>query len=293
VGRDLKKKLKVTFFVLASVVIVVQLFLYLYSQDMAVLNPKGLIAIEEKKLLIITTLLMLAVVVPVLVLTIVIACRFRSSNKKAKYSPEWDKSNLLELIWWGFPCVIVAILSVLTWKSCIALDPFIPLVSNVKPVKIQVVALQWKWLFIYPEEGVASVNLVQFPENTPLDFEITADAPMNSFWIPQLGGQIYAMPGMNTQLHLIANEQGDFKGSSSNLSGIGFAGMKFIARSSSQEDFDKWVASVKTSPRNLDLSSYENLVTPSENNPVSLYSLEDDNLYHQIIMKYMMPSKGN
>lgn len=292
-GRDLKKKLKYTFLVLASVVIVVQLFLFLYSQDMAVLMPKGLIALEEKKLLIITTLLMLTVVVPVLVLTIVIACRFRSTNKKAKYSPEWDKSLILEFVWWGFPCIIVTILSVLTWKSCIALDPFVPLKSDVKPVKIQVVALQWKWLFIYPDHGIASVNLVQFPEKTPLNFEITADAPMNSFWIPQLGGQIYAMPGMDTKLHLIADEKGDYKGSSSNLSGIGFSGMKFIARASSQEEFDKWVETVKTSPRSLNLDTYESLVTPSENNPVKLYSLTDDGLYHQIIMKYMMPSKGN
>ncbi len=116
---------------------------------------------------------------------------------------------------------------------------------------------------------------------------------MNSFWIPQLGGQIYAMPGMDTRLHLIANEQGDFRGSSSNLSGVGFAGMKFIARASSQKDFDKWVKSVKASPHDLNLDTYDSLVTPSQNNPVSLYSLKDNNLYHQIIMKYMMPSKGN
>ena len=199
---------------------------------MAVLDPKGFIAFEERDLLYITALLMLTVVVPVLVLAVVICWKYRAGNKKAKYEPEWDKSWALELVWWGFPCIIVALLSVLTVKSCLDLDPFKPLESDVKPLKIQVVALQWKWLFIYPEQKIATINFVQFPEKTPINFELTADAPMNSFWIPQLGGQIYAMPGMSTKLHLIANEAGSYRGSSSNISGNGFAGMIFTAKKS-------------------------------------------------------------
>jgi cytochrome o ubiquinol oxidase subunit 2 len=159
----------------------------------------------------------------------------------------------------------------------------------VKPIKIQVVALQWKWLFIYPEHNIASLNFFQFPEQTPLEFAITADAPMNSFWISQLGGQIYAMPGMNSKLHLIANETGEFRGSSANLSGEGFAGMHFIAKSSTHADFDQWVESVKSSSNTLDKESYRKLALPSKNNPPEIYVLKDIHLYNQIIMRYMMP----
>jgi cytochrome o ubiquinol oxidase subunit 2 len=157
--------------------------------------------------------------------------------------------------------------------------------SNTKPLKIQVVALQWKWLFIYPEQGIATVNFVQFPEQTPINFEITADAPMNSFWIPQLGGQIYAMPGMVAKLHLIADKEGSYRGSSANLSGKGFAGMKFIAKSSSEADFEAWVDSVRQSGP----IDYTKVAEPSEYAPAAFYSLSDDNLFNQIVMKYMVP----
>jgi cytochrome o ubiquinol oxidase subunit 2 len=232
---------------------------------------------------------MLTVVVPVLVLTVVICCKYRAGNKKAKYHPEWDNSWALELVWWGFPCVIVALLSVLTFKSCLDLDPFKPLVSDVKPLRIQVVALQWKWLFIYPEQKIATINFVQFPEKTPINFDITADAPMNSFWIPQLGGQIYAMPGMNTKLHLIADEAGSYRGSSSNISGNGFAGMIFTAKASSEAEFNAWARSVRKDSKDLTLDLYDKIALPTEYDPVSFYSLKDEALYDSIIMKYMMP----
>ncbi len=151
------------------------------------------------------------------------------------------------------------------------------------------VALQWKWLFIYPEQKIATVNFFHFPEQTPINFEITSDAPMNSLWIPQLGGQIYAMPGMRTKLHLIADEPGAFRGSSANLSGEGFAGMHFVATSSTQADFDEWVHSQKQKEKFLDRSSYKQLAKPSENNPEATYLLKDNDLFDQIIMKYMMP----
>ncbi len=288
-GKALKKKLKIAFWIAASIVILVQTGLYLYSKNMVVLDPKGLIALQQRDLLLITTLLMLTVVVPVLVLAVVISWKYRAGNEKAKYDPNWDHSTALECIWWGFPCLIVILLSVLTFKSCLDLDPFKPLDSDVKPVKIQVVALQWKWLFIYPEHNIACVNFVQFPEKTPINFEITADAPMNSFWIPQLGGQIYAMPGMNTKLHLIASEIGDYRGSSSNISGNGFAGMIFTAKASDQEEFESWVRSVQGSSESLTLDAYDKLTLPTEYVPVSVYSLKDEHLYESIIMKYMMP----
>lgn len=280
---------KFVFFFLTSLAILLSIFLYPFFVDSDVLNPTGLIALKEQDLIWIATPLMLIIVVPVLIMTFAICLRYRSSNKDAEYEPEWSHDTLAEAIWWGFPCLIVLLLSIVTWVSTYSLDPFRPLRSGVKPISIQVVALQWKWLFIYPEQKIASINFFQFPENTPLNFDITSDAPMNSFWIPQLGGQIYAMPGMRTKLHLQAYEPGDFRGSSANLSGAGFAGMTFIARSDSQEAFDSWVQSIQQSSNKLGPEDYAKLAEPSEYNHVELFNLTDTGLFDQIIMKYMMP----
>ncbi|NDD59526.1 MAG: cytochrome ubiquinol oxidase subunit II, partial [Chlamydiae bacterium] len=178
-----------------------------------------------------------------------------------------------------------------TWKSTHDLNPYKPIATSQKPLKIQVVALQWKWLFIYPEQGIATLNFVQFPEKTPVSFEITADAPMNSFWIPQLGGQIYAMPAMVSQLNLIADEQGSFRGVSANLSGDGFAGMTFVAKASSETEFHQWVNSVRRSGNFLNLKEYNRLVKPSAYCPEAFYLLKEDNLFDHILMKYKAPAK--
>ncbi len=265
--------------------------LFLFYGDIAVLNPKGMIAHQESDLIITSTLLMLIVVIPVFVMSFIFAWKYRASNKKAKYDPDWDKSVVAESIWWGVPCIIILVLSILAWKSTHTLDPYKPIDVTTKPLKIQVVALQWKWLFIYPEQNIATVNFFQFPEKTPVDFEITADAPMNSFWIPQLSGQIFAMPGMKTKLHVIADGVGNYRGSSANISGTGFAGMTFVAKSSTQADFDEWVESVKQSPKALNLDEYKQLAAPSTNNPVASYVLASEDLHNWIIMKYMMPMK--
>lgn len=188
--------------------------------------------------------------------------------------------------------MIIVILAVITWKTSHELNPFKPIVTHKKPVEIQAVALNWKWLFIYPEQGIATINLVQFPEKTPINFEITADAPMNSFWIPQLGGQIYAMPAMRSKLYLLANEQGSYTGRSSNISGKGFAGMVFTAKATSEEEFNEWVDSVKGSGKSLTMESYNELVEPSEYDPVSYYTLLDSDLFNKIIMKYMTPKQS-
>jgi cytochrome o ubiquinol oxidase subunit 2 len=155
-----------------------------------------------------------------------------------------------------------------------------------------VIALDWKWLFIYPEQRIATVNYVAFPEKTPVNFQITADAPMNSFWIPQLGGQIYAMPGMSTKLHLMADRTGEFRGSSANISGEGFAGMTFTAKSDTSAGFDRWVKSIKQSPNQLSLGTYDQLAKPSQDNPPMYYSLKEHNLYDIVVMKFMEPIHG-
>jgi cytochrome o ubiquinol oxidase subunit 2 len=261
----------------------------LSHNNVAVLNPQGTIAGQQVTLMVISVLLMLVVVVPVFILTFWIAWKYRAGNTKAKHSPNWDGNHALEAIWWGFPCVIIAILAVFTFISSHQLDPFKPLVSDKPAINIQVVALQWKWLFIYPDYDVASVNEVRFPEKTPVNFHITSDAPMNSFWIPSLGGQIYAMSGMSTKLHLMADKVGVYKGASANISGEGFAGMKFDALSVEETDFKNWVQSTKRSSILLDVNEYNKLASPSKDNPKSTYALADRGLYDKIIMKYMAP----
>ncbi len=263
--------------------------LYISTHSIAVLDPKGIIGMKERDLITTASLLMLIVVVPVFILTLAFAWKYRANNHKARHEPDWEHNYIAEYCWWGVPLVVIVILSVITWKSSHELNPFKPIVSDQKTLKIQVVALNWKWLFIYPEQGIATVNFVQFPEKTPIYFEITADAPMNSFWIPQLGGQIYAMPAMRSKLYLMANEIGSFRGASANISGTGFAGMKFIAKSCSQADFDQWVQSVKQSPKRLNLEEYNHLVEPSQYDPVSYYVLGKADLFDYIMMKYMMP----
>ncbi|QVL58307.1 MAG: ubiquinol oxidase subunit II [Simkaniaceae bacterium] len=265
---------------------------YISTHNIAMLEPKGLISDKERDLIVTCSLLMLIVVIPVLILTFVFAWRYREGNEKSKHTPDWEHNYIAEMCWWGVPFVIITILAVITWKTSHELDPFKPLAMDKKPIEIQAVALDWKWLFIYPEQGIATVNLVQFPEKTPINFEITADAPMNSFWIPQLGGQIYAMPAMRSKLHLLANEQGSYSGRSTNINGKGFSGMIFTAKSTSEEEFSQWVDSVKGSPKRLTIESYNELVKPSEYDPVSYYVLSDENLFNKIIMKYMTPTQS-
>lgn len=262
---------------------------YLANSNIAVLEPKGIISAQQRDLMVVATLLCLVVVLPVFIMTGYIAYKYRASNHKARYTPNWDGSRLAESVWWGVPLIIIVILAGITWKTSHELDPFRPLASEKKPVTVQVVALEWKWLFIYPEQNIASVNHLQIPEDTPINFEVTADAPMNSFWIPQLGGQIYAMPGMSTKLHLEASEIGDYRGSSANLSGKGFSDMVFTARASSQADFDSWVSGVKSSTQNLDTKTYSELSKPATQPSPSFYASSISGLYQSIEHKFNVP----
>ena len=261
--------------------------LLLTGCDMALMNPKGQIGMEQKSLIITATLLMLIVVVPVIIMTFLFAWKYRESNKEAKYTPNWAHSNKIEMVVWGIPCVIILVLGTLTWKSTHALDPRQTIPSEAQTITIEEVSMDWKWLFIYPDLGIASVNELSFPENVPVKFKITSDTVMNSFFIPRLGSQIYAMGGMQNILHLVANEKGVYPGMSANYSGKGFSGMKFNAIVTSQEDFDKWVEKVKQSPNQLQWEDYNQLAKPSENNPVEYFSVVKSGLYLDIINKYM------
>jgi cytochrome o ubiquinol oxidase subunit 2 len=288
--KTMKKKLKVLLGALLSLGLLAVLGFYLAGLDIAVLHPKGAIGMKQRDLLVTSTYLMLIVVIPVFVFALVFAWRYRAKNTKAKYTPDWEHSHLAECFWWGIPLVLVVILGVMTWRSSHELDPYKPLEANGKtPIEIQVVALDWKWLFIYPEQGIATVNFIQFPAKTPIRFVITADAPMNSFWIPELGGQIYAMAAMKTQLHLIADEPGVFKGVSANLSGEGFSGMRFLAKASSDEEFEQWVQEVKQASPSLGMDEYKQLALPSSYQPASYFVLSEEKLFDQIVMKFMAP----
>ncbi|HEF4758675.1 TPA: ubiquinol oxidase subunit II [Pseudomonas putida] len=260
--------------------------LLLSGCNMTLLNPKGQVGLDERNLIITATLLMLLVVIPVIVMTFLFAWKYRASNTSATYTPKWNHSTKIEIAVWAVPIMIIIALGYVTYKSTHALDPYKPLESDVKPVTIEVVALDWKWLFIYPEQGIATVNKIVFPAHTPINFRITSDAVMNSFFIPALGGQIYAMAGMQTKLHLIANENAEMDGISANYSGAGFTGMKFKAISTTQEEFDAWVSEVKKAPKKLEQAEYAALAKQSQNNPVELYSSVTPNLFQIIVDKY-------
>lgn len=254
--------------------------------NMVLFDPKGQIGADEKSLIITCTLLMLLVVVPVILMTLAFAWKYRASNTKATYMPDWSHSTRIEIVVWLIPCIIIAILGWLTWHSTHKLDPYRPLDSDVKPVTIQAISLDWKWLFIYPEQGIATVNEIAFPKDTPVNFQITSDTVMNSFFIPQLGSQIYSMTGMLTKLHLIANEEGVFDGISANYSGGGFSGMKFKAIATSQQGFQDWVAKVKSAQSGLTEEGYPELAKPTENVPATYFSSVTPDLFQHILTKH-------
>ncbi len=282
----MKKAAKIIIIGLLLLASIAFFVVYISTHDVAVINAKGMIGKKERDLIITASILMSLIVIPVFIITWVFALKYRESNEKSKRDLDLEHNNIAEVCWWGVPFLIIIILAVLAWQSSHELDPFKPIVSEKKPVRIQAIALQWKWLFVYPDHGIATINFIQFPEKTPIEFEITADAPMNSFWIPQLGGQIYAMPAMRSKLYLIADESGSYRGVSSNLSGTGFAGMRFTAKASDEGAFSGWVQSDKQSSKNLSYSDYAELVNPTEYVPVSYYSSVQADLFGHILKKY-------
>lgn len=253
------------------------------------MDPKGAIGLEQKKLILISTGLMLIVVIPVILMTFIFVWKFRSTNKNATYKPNWCHSNKIEFFVWIVPIIIITILGVITWKTSHELDAYKPIVSDNQPITIEVISLDWKWLFIYPEQGIATINELAFPTHVPVHFKITSNSVMNAFFIPQLGSQIYAMAGMQTTLNLIADEAGKYKGISSSYSGSGFSGMKFTAiATSTEEDFGQWVNKVKASSESLEnMADFDTLALPSKNNSVQYFSSVKYKLFYEIINKFI------
>jgi cytochrome o ubiquinol oxidase subunit II len=260
-----------------------------------VLDPAGEVAAQQRDLLVQSTLLMLLIIVPVMALIVLFAWRYRVSNKTARYEPEWEHSTQLELVIWGAPLLIIICLGALTWMGTHLLDPYRALArqpgKNVEPLQVEVVALDWKWLFIYPQYGVATVNEVAAPVGRPISFHITSASVMNSFFIPALAGQIYAMSGMETRLHAVIDKPGAYEGFSANYSGAGFSGMRFVFTGMPAGAFAKWVDRIKASGGSLDRANYMALEQPSENVPVSTYAAVDATLFDAILNLCVEPGK--
>ena len=268
--------------------------------EAVVLSPAGDIAQRQGNLIVVATVLMLLIVLPVMALTAWFAWHYRQSNTKASYDPEWHHSTQLELVIWSAPLLIIIALGAVTWISTHTLDPFRkldriaegrPVPADVKPLKVQVVALDWKWLFIYPDYGIASVNEMAAPLDVPIEFQITASTVMNSFFIPALAGQIYAMPAMETKLHAVINQPGDYEGFSANYSGAGFSHMRFRFKGLAGADFDRWIETVRTAPDQLDRNEYLRLEKPSEREPVRHYGRTFSGLYDAILNLCVEPTQ--
>lgn len=275
-----------------NVLIITALGVLLSGCDWALINPAGDIAAQQSDLIILSTKLMLLVVVPVTVLSAVFAWHYRQSNTKATYAPNWCHSTSLEIALWTLPLLIIGTLGVITWNTTHSLDPFHPLTrldatrplpANVKPLKVQVVAMDWKWLFIYPEYGIATVNEVAAPVDVPISFDITSTSMMNALSIPALAGMIVVVPGMQGQLHAVVNRAGNYAGLAGNYSGAGFSDMKFRFLGLSQKDFDDWIAKAKSGGNTLGRPEYLALEKPSVREPVRRYSSVAAGLYDAIL----------
>lgn len=268
--------------------------------EAVVLAPAGDIAAQQRDLLMMSVYLMLIIIIPVMALTVFFAWKYRESNKEARYEPDWDHSTHLELVIWAAPLLIIICLGAITWAGTHLLDPYRPLdriaegqavAEDQRPLQVEVVAMDWKWLFIYPEYGVATVNELAAPVDRPIRFHITSTGVMNSFYIPALAGQIYAMPGMETKLHAVINRPGEYVGFSANYSGDGFSHMRFAFHGLDQAGFDQWVAGVRASGQELDRETYLELEKPSEKAPVIHYASVDDRLFDAVVNMCVEPGK--
>jgi len=268
--------------------------------NMVVMAPSGDIAVQQRDLIVISTVLMLLIIIPVIFLIFFFAWKYRQSNTEAKYDPDWHHSTRLEVMIWSAPLVIIIALGAVTWISTHKLDPYrpldridaaTPLSKDVKPLTVEVVSLDWKWLFFYPELGIATVNELAAPVNTPINFKITSGSVMNSFYIPALAGQIYAMAGMETKLSAVINKTGEFEGMSANYSGAGFSGMHFKFHGLDQAGFDQWVQKAKSEGKALDTTAYMALAKPSIKDPVQYYTSAGSGLYNAILNMCATPGK--
>jgi cytochrome o ubiquinol oxidase subunit 2 len=258
-----------------------------------VLNPQGPVGADEKVILFDATAIMLAVVIPVILCTLGFAWWFRAHNKRARHRPDWEYSGRIELVTWSIPAMIVLFLGGIAWIGSHDLDPPKALTSDVKPVEIEVISLDWKWLFIYPKEQVGAVNELVIPVNTPIHFKLTSGSVMNSFFIPQLGSQIYTMAGMTTQLNLLASHAGTYAGLSAQFSGDGFSDMVFDVRAVPEEEYRAWLTSTRGGTEHLDAHRYAQLATPSRHDESTTFGQVNSGLFDQIVHNHGAPASSS
>jgi cytochrome o ubiquinol oxidase subunit 2 len=253
---------------------------------MVLLDPKGPIGDTERFVIITAFVLMLIVVVPAIVMALWFPRRYKASNTKAPYTPKWSHSIKIDLVVWLVPAAIVTALGILAWNTTRHLDPDKPIDTDRKPITIEAVSLDWKWLFIYPDLHIATVNQIVFPVDVPLSFRITSGTVLASFFIPQLGSQIYAMPGRQSRLHLMADDPGVYDGQNQQFSGSGYSDMRFEAIATSVEQFEAWVKKTRQSPNQLDPARFEELRKPSTGHPVQHFSRVEPDLFEYILRQY-------
>ena len=278
-------------FRLARLAALAPIVLGLAACKMEVLSPSGDVAERQRDLLVQSTWLMLLIIIPVMALTIWFAWRYRASNREATYAPDWDHSAKFELVIWAAPLLIIICLGALTWVGTHLLDPYRRLdrlsveqpVPDEDPFRVQVVALDWKWLFIYPEQGVASINELAVPTDREIEFTLTSSTVMNAFYIPAMAGMIYAMPGMQTTLHGVFNNPGEYQGLASHYSGHGFSGMRFKTHATDQAGFDAWVDEARAAGGLLDRAKYLELEAPTENVKPQTFADVDPELFDRVV----------
>jgi cytochrome o ubiquinol oxidase subunit 2 len=266
--------------------------LFLAGCDAALLDPRGPVGRAEKLILINSMAIMLAIVVPTIIATLVFAWWFRASNKRARYLPTWAFSGRIELVVWSIPLMVILLLGGVTWLGSHELDPARPLDSDRPAIDIQVVSLDWKWLFIYPDRGVAAVNELVVPAGVPLHFNLTSASVMNTFFVPQLGSMIYTMNGHATRLHLQADDPGTYYGRSAHFSGDGFSDMEFQVRALPAPEFEAWVAATRASGRSLDAAAYAKLMTQSVEPRPLVFGAVEEGLFHHIVHQKIPPAPG-
>ena len=261
-----------------------------------VLDPAGYIARHQLNLIIICVIVMLCIVIPVMIAVVAFAIKYRATNTEAEYLPDWGHSNKVETFMWGIPIVVIIVLAALMSYYTFTLEPskkIDPAVAgNEEPIQVDAIALDWKWLFIYPQYGIATVNEIYAPENRQVLIQLTSENSVNAFWVPRLGTVLYAMPQMNAKLHLIADRQGVFNGTSANYSGDGFSEMHFKWHSVSQNDFDNWIAQARQSKQTLDRASYRQLTfspkmgdvaAKEKDSEVRYFSQVEKGLYYRVV----------
>src|ERR1700736_1923882 len=265
------------------------------SCNEGVLDPHGPVGKAERVILYDSTAIMLAVVIPVIVLTLVFAWWFRARNSQARYRPDWEYSGRIEMIIWSIPALIILFLGGIAWTGSHALDPPLPLAESTAPLDIEVISLDWRWLFIYPQEGIRSLNRLVVPAGVPLRFHLTSTSVMNSFFVPQLGSQIYTMPNMVTRLNLEADQPGTYEGLSAQFSGDGFSDIRFDLVSMGSEAFKDWVSTTKTQGGVLDSTTFEELVKPAKAEGAQTYARVSEGLFDRISLRSMAavsPQRG-